>query len=63
MVNKTYYKTKYDLMNASLEDKIRTCLYINSRACEQSVNKLLKNNILEKMYIYYLDDLLFSSSF
>ena len=30
-------------MNASLEDKIRTCLYINSRACEQSVNKLLKN--------------------
>ena len=43
MVNKTYYKTKYDLMNASLEDKIRTCLYINSRACEQSVNKLLKN--------------------
>lgn len=43
MVNKTYYKTKYELMNASLEDKINTCLYINSRACEQSVNKLLKD--------------------
>lgn len=43
-MKKGYYKTKNDLMCSTLEDKIDTLLYINAKACEQSVKNLLRNN-------------------
>ena len=46
---KYYYKTKADVMSSSLEDKIDTLLYINAKACEQSLKNILrsKDNTIE----------------
>ena len=41
--NKTYYQTKYEVMNATLEDKIKTCLYLNAKSCEQYAVETIKN--------------------
>ena len=46
---KYYYKTKNDVMSASLEDKIDTLLYVNAKACEQSLKNIIrsKNSSIE----------------
>lgn len=43
-MKKGYYKTKNDIMCSTLEDQIDTLLYINAKACEQSVKNLIRNN-------------------
>lgn len=40
---KYYYKTKTNLMSSSLEDNIDTFLYINAKACEQSLKNILRS--------------------
>ncbi len=40
---KYYYKTKNDVMSSSLEDKIDTFLFINAKACEQSLKNILRS--------------------
>lgn len=38
-----YYKTKNDVMSSSLEDKVDTLLYINSKSCLQSMKNILRS--------------------
>lgn len=40
---KYYYKTKNDVMSSSLEDKIDTLLYVNAKACEQSLKNIIRS--------------------
>jgi len=44
-----YYKTKNEIMCSTLEDQIDILLYINAKACEQSVKNLIRssNNSLD----------------
>ena len=37
---KNYYKTRNEVMTASLEDKIDTLLFLNSKTCEQTLKSL-----------------------
>lgn len=40
---KYYYKTKNDVITSSLSDKIDTLLYINARACQQSMKNIIRS--------------------
>lgn len=39
----TYYKTKSDVMSATLKDKVDRLLYINAKSCQQSLKNVLRS--------------------
>lgn len=45
-MKRSYYKTKNALLSSTLEEQIDTLLYINAKACEQSVKNLIRVNNL-----------------
>ena len=45
-MKRRYYKTKNDLLSSTLKEQIDTLLYINAKACEQSVKNLIRGNNL-----------------